>query len=72
MLKDLESQIWDVAHQVEDVIDTFIISMANNNWRNGLGKLDKRYFMVLDDVWHTDVWDRIKTAFLNNSKGLAC
>ncbi|KAM7508008.1 hypothetical protein LguiA_018461 [Lonicera macranthoides] len=39
MLKDLESQIWDVAHQAEDVINTFINNMANNNRRNGLGKL---------------------------------
>lgn len=38
MLKDLENQIRDVAHQAEDIIDTFVINMAKNNRRNMLGK----------------------------------
>nr|WHB10905.1 NLR required for cell death protein [Solanum americanum] len=28
-----------------------------------------KYLIVLDDVWSTDAWDRIKTAFPKNDKG---
>lgn len=30
---------------------------------------NKRYLIVLEDVWHTDVWDGIKAAFSDNSNG---
>uniref|UniRef100_A0A7N2MZ55 Uncharacterized protein n=1 Tax=Quercus lobata TaxID=97700 RepID=A0A7N2MZ55_QUELO len=30
---------------------------------------DKRYLLVMDDIWKTNVWNEVSTAFPNNSNG---
>jgi disease resistance protein RPM1 len=29
----------------------------------------KRYLVVMDDIWKTEVWNEVKYAFLDNSNG---
>ncbi|XP_030941879.1 putative late blight resistance protein homolog R1B-13 [Quercus lobata] len=30
---------------------------------------DKRYLLIMDDIWKTDVWNEVSTVFPNNSNG---
>ncbi|GLT52979.1 hypothetical protein SLA2020_262800 [Shorea laevis] len=65
LLKDMLQQLYKVKRKpVPQGVD----SMSNDQLRTKIKSFlqQKRYLIVLDDVWHIDDWDAIKYAFPNN------
>ncbi|EXB36974.1 Disease resistance protein RPP13 [Morus notabilis] len=75
------AEVRDVAYDIEDVIDTFIVRVSSSYVKAfRLRKLrtqirirgslrENRYLVVLDDIWRIEAWNGIKVAFPKGKKG---
>ncbi|KAK4787384.1 hypothetical protein SAY86_011217 [Trapa natans] len=69
LLKDMLKQI---SRQVRKPTPRKTADTSNRDWLKMMIKsmlLNKRYLILLDDIWHVDKWDAVKYAFPNDKCG---
>jgi disease resistance protein RPM1 len=66
LLKDMLQQLYRVKRKpVPQEVESMSSDQLRTKIKNFLQQ--KRYLIVLDDVWHVDDWDAVKLAFPNNN-----
>ncbi|QHN81641.1 hypothetical protein HN51_058363 [Arachis hypogaea] len=71
----IEELLKDLVHQLHNVIRKLapeeVGQMRSDKLKEVIKNLlqQSRYLIVLDDVWHINVWDSVKLAFPNNNRG---
>ncbi|KAJ6962832.1 NBS-LRR type disease resistance protein [Populus alba x Populus x berolinensis] len=68
LLKDIIQQLFRV---LQKNVPQGADNMDNDRLKTVINRFlqQKRYLIVLDDVWHTDAWDAFEPVFPNNSRG---
>ncbi|XP_061962913.1 disease resistance protein RPM1-like [Populus nigra] len=68
LLKDIIQQLFRV---LQKTVPQGVDNMDNDKLKTVINRFlqQKRYLIVLDDVWHTDAWDAFEPVFPNNSRG---
>ncbi|XP_030941867.1 disease resistance protein RPP13-like [Quercus lobata] len=69
--KELKKSLLDIMQDIYTKNGEGWQDLDDNELKSVLFKCleDKRYLLVMDDIWKNDVWDEVKDAFPDNLKG---